>query len=177
MSWQASKYAREQLETGRYNAGPDRLTPGDRAVLMLLAERAGSDTRKALGGGWLATATGLASSSIRRTINRLAELDVVDVVSSPPRPLAVYFPMSIDNPQPARHGAGSDAVGHPQPARQRAVPAHHGAHTRAPVRAIPHGRVENHSGCDVCGGDGYVEVATDRPSGRAMAPCPARRSA
>ena len=88
MSWQASKYARQVLAEGV------DLTTGDRCVLMLLAEAAGSRTATALGGRWLATAAAMHPNSVRRAIYALEAAGIVSVRSNRPAPLAVVFPLA-----------------------------------------------------------------------------------
>jgi hypothetical protein len=154
MSWQASKYARAELEHGV------DLRASTRLVLMLLAEAAGSRTAIAIGGGWLSVATGMSEQSIRRAIHELGEAGLIEVMSNPPSPLRARFPIaaaiSTTRAPVSRLEDEYPRTGDPQP-------AHRCAPTRAPVRAIPHrtGSIPQRSVCELCDDTGW-EYLDDR---------------
>lgn len=150
MSWQASKYARTVCED------TPQLTRGARLVLMLCAERAGSQTGHTLGGNWLARAASLKPASVRRALHELAGHGIIAVDSSRSRALMVRFPTPATL-STTRHP--DRAVAEPDPRSASRVPGIQIAGTRHPDRAIPtHEGLEPHADrhpteC-LCGGYG-----------------------
>ena len=121
MSWQAAQYARSVLEQ---NA---ELRLGARLVLMLCAERANRDRGETYAGGWLADATAMHPSSVRRSLYELESAGVVALRSSPGKATVVRFPLAGAISTPRADGRGVVEL---DPAPRRAPP-------RAQARATP----------------------------------------
>lgn len=151
MSWSASSHTRARLEL-------DTTLPGlARLVAMLLAERANA-AGITYNGPWLAAAAGgKHEASIRKAIHQCAATGLFEIVSRPPRAIAVRFPanavsptpedavphlqavppVSEPCPQPAPYGSDRPLEVVHNPRRRARIPAPYGSDTRAVGRAIP----------------------------------------
>lgn len=168
MSWQASQYAREVLEEDT------ELRASTRLVFMLVAERIPrSEPFATWGGRWLARASRLAPSSVRRALYELDDAGYVSVVQHHGRALEVRFPnpevrapVRALNDDHARTGARHPRNGARNPAHRCApYQSDTGLDT---ARSSPLFANSDHPlDCPRCDGTGYVQI-DDRTS----TPCP-----